>query len=150
MTTKRQLIPLTGLLVTIALAGYMIAGLDGQAATTTADFRNAVSATVRDPQGQVVLRGEFQLMEEDDDDVERQATLGPTGIDADASGEAEVEFSPAAPANQEVEFSVRGLNPSASFTFAIDGVDVATATTDAAGGAEVEVDVRMPAQGAGR
>ena len=82
--------------------------------------------------------------DEDDDDVERKAVLKPTGIDADAAGEAEVEFAKAAAAKQEIEFSVRGLQAGATFTFVIDGQEVATATADRRGKAEVEVDVRMP------
>ena len=35
-----------------------------------------------------------------------KAVLKPTGVDADAAGEAEVEFSKAAPATQEIEFFV--------------------------------------------
>ena len=39
------------------------------------------------------ISGQFQVADEDDDDVERKAVLAPTGVDADATGEAEVEFS---------------------------------------------------------
>ena len=66
-------------------------------------------AQVRDAQGQVVLQGQFMPPDEEDDDVERHATLAPTGVDADAAGEAEVEFAKAAPTSQEVEFSVTNL-----------------------------------------
>jgi hypothetical protein len=81
---------------------------------------------------------------EDDDDTKRKAILKPTGIDADAAGEAEVEFAMSAPAVQEVEFSVSGLQPGASFTFVIDGQEVATATADRAGKPEAGIDVNMP------
>jgi hypothetical protein len=74
------------------------------------------------------LRGSPQ-----DDEIERKATLEPAGADTDAAGEAEVEFAKAAPASQEVEFSVRNVEPGVTFTFAIDGTDVA-----------VEREVRMP------
>lgn len=143
MRNKRQIVPFAGLVATMAIAAYMVIELNGQAGTA-ADFTNAVTAEVRDAQGQVVLRGQFVLADEDDDDTERKATLEPTGIDADAAGEAEVEFSKAAPAEQEVEFSVRNLTAGASYTFVIDGTDVATATADRRGRAEAEVDVRMP------
>ena len=116
----------------------------GQTTARPGDFTNAALAEVRDAQGQVILSGQFQLVEEDDDDVERKAVLAPTGVDADAAGEAEVEFSKDAPANQEVEFSIRNVSPNAAFTFVIDGVDVATATADSRGRAEVELDVPMP------
>ena len=143
MTTNTQLIPLAGLLSTIGIAAYMVV-LNGQAIATTGDFTNAATAEVRDAQGQVVLRGQFAVApdEEAEDDVERKAILTPAGADADASGEAEIEFAKATPAAQELEFSVANLAPNSTFTFVIDGTDVATATTDARGRAETEWDVR--------
>ena len=144
MSDKRQIIPAAGLLATIAAAVYMVVQLSGQTATLTVDLTNAALAEVRDAQGQVLLRGQFQLGDEDDDDTERKAVLAPTRVDTDAGGAAEVEFSKNAPAVQEVEFAVRNVAPGAVLTFAIDGVDVATATVDGKGRAEVELDVRMP------
>lgn len=150
MNDKRQLIPAAGLLATFTAAVYMVVQLNGQTASPTGDFTNAARAEVRDAQGQVILSGQFQRVDEEDDDIERKATLAPTGVDADAAGEAEVEFSKAAPAQQEVEFSVRNVAAGAVLTFAIDGTDVATATADRRGRAEVEVDVRMPGATASR
>lgn len=150
MNDKRQLIPAAGLLATFIAAVYMVVQLNGQTASPTGDFTNAARAEVRDAQGQVILSGQFQRVDEEDDDIERKATLAPTGVDADAAGEAEVEFSKAAPAQQEVEFSVRNVAAGAVLTFAIDGTDVATATADRRGRAEVEVDVRMPGATASR
>ncbi|HZL94699.1 MAG TPA: hypothetical protein VFB99_13680 [Vicinamibacterales bacterium] len=136
------MIPAVGLLLTV-VAIVNTVQLNGQATAPSADFTNAAFAEVRDIQGLVVLRGQFQVTD-DDDDVERKATLAPTGVDADAVGEAEVEFSKAAPALQEVEFSVRSVAAGAVLTFVIDGTDVATATADRRGRAEVDLDVRMP------
>ena len=147
---KRQMIPAVGLVATVAAAVYMVVQLNGQTAQPTADFTNAALAEVRNAQGQAILTGQFQLVEEEDDDVERKATLAPTGVDADATGEAEIEFSKAAPAEQEVEFSVRNVAPGAVLTFVIDGTDVATATADSSGRAEVELDVRMSGATASR
>ena len=76
--------------------------------------------------------------------------LQPTGVDADAAGDAEVEFAKAAPTKQEIEFSVRNLQAGVAFTFVIDGIDVATATADRRGRAEVEVDVPLPGTTASR
>ncbi len=56
----------------------------------------------------------------------------------------EVEFAKAAATKQEIEFSVRNLQAGVAFTFAIDGIDVAAATTDRNGRAEVEIDVPLP------
>jgi hypothetical protein len=142
MTSRRQIIPIAGLVATVAIAVYMIAQLNGQQATPTGDFTNAATAEVRDAQGQVLLRGQFAAVEEDDDDVERKAQLQSTGVDPDAVGEAEVEFSRNAPAEQEIEFSVRNVAPGAVLTFVIDGTEIASATADSRGRAEAEFDVR--------
>ena len=144
MKDKRQVISVVGLVATIAVAVYMVVQLNGQERAPAGDFTNAATAEVRDAQGQVVLRGQFVLADEEDDDIESKATLQPTGVDADAAGEAEVEFATAAPTKQEIEFSVRNLQASVAFTFVIDGVDVATATADRRGRAEVEIDVPLP------
>jgi hypothetical protein len=144
MKDRRQMIPVVGLCLTFTAALYMVARLSGQTVTTTANFTNAAVAEVRDGQGQVVLSGPFEAAEEEDDDVERKALLRPTGIDADAAGEAEVEFSRSAPSSQEVELSVRNLTAGATYTFVIDGTDVAAVTADPRGRAEVELDIRMP------
>ena len=141
---KRHVIRVWGFVAMIAVAGNMSVTLGGQTPPTTGDFTNAVTAEVRDAQGQVVLRGQFVLADEDDDDIERKATLEPTGVDDDATGDVEVEYSKASPAEQEVEFSVRNLQPGATFTFVIDGTDLATATANGRGRAEVELDVWIP------
>lgn len=151
MKNKRQMAPVAGLLAVVTVAVYMVIQLNGQGQTgATGNFTNAAVAEVRDAGGQVVLQGHFIVSDEDDDDIERKAVLKPTGGDADAAGEAEVEYARATPATQEVEFSVRGLQPGAAFTFVIDGQAVATATADKGGKAEVELDVRMPGASASR
>ena len=147
---RRQLIPVSGLVGTMAIAVYMVVQLNGQTAQPTADFTKAALAEVRNAEGQVILSGPFQIVEEEDDDVERKAALVPNGNDADAAGEAEVEFSKSAPAVQEVEFSVRNVTPGAVLTFVIDGTTVATATVGKNGRAEADVDVRMPGAAASR
>ena len=150
MKDMRQAIPIVGLLATAAAAVYMVVQVDGQARSAAGDFTNAATAEVRDAQGQVVLLGQFVPINEEDDDTELKSTLHPTGVDADAGGEAEVEFAKAAPTKQEIEFSVRNLQAGAAFTFVIDGVDVATATTDRRGDAEVAVDIPLPGTTASR
>jgi hypothetical protein len=150
MMDKRQMIPAAGLLATIVAAVYMVVQLNGQTTQPMADFTNAALAEVRNAEGQAILSGQFQLVEEEDEDVERKAMLAPTAVDADAAGEAEIEFSKAAPAEQEVEFTVRNIAPGAVLTFVIDGTEVATATADRRGRAEVEWDVRMPGATASR
>jgi hypothetical protein len=147
----RQIIPLAGLLATMAAAVYMVVQLNAQTGSVTADFTNASVAEVRDAQGQVVLSGRFETTaDEGDDDFERKAVLGSTAVDADAAGEAEVEFSKKAATKQEVEFSVRNLAPGGVLTFVIDGTEIGTATCDERGRAEIEVDVRKPGADASR
>lgn len=80
MNNKRQMIPAVGLLATFVAAVYMVVQLRAQTTSPTGDFTKATLAEVRDAQGQVILSGQFQLAEEDDDDVERKAALGPTGV----------------------------------------------------------------------
>jgi hypothetical protein len=144
MAEKRQIIPLAGLLATMGIAAYMVVQMHGQAALS-GDFSNAAVAEVRDAQGQVVLRGDFVLTDEADDDVERRAVLAPLDGARGASGEAEVEISRNNASVQEVEFSVKGLAPNTVLSFSIDAVQVAQATTDAGGDVEVELDVAMTA-----
>ena len=143
MRTRRQWIPIAGLVATIVGAAYVVVQLDGQT-PPTGDFRNAATAQVRDAQGRVVLQGQFTAPVDEDGGLERVATLTQTGVDADAAGEAEVEFAKTNPTEQEVEFSVSNLAAGMPVTFVIDGVDVASATTDQQGQAEVELEVRMP------
>ena len=150
MTNTMQVLPVAGLLCTVAVVAYMAVQLNGQTTAPTGDFTNASVAEVRDAQGQVVLRGQFAVAEEEDDDIERKATLEQAGGDADAAREAEVEFAKTAPTVQEVEFATRNLQPGATFTFVIDGHDVATATADRRGNAEVELEVRLPGAAASR
>ena len=121
-----------------------MAQLNGQAQAPTGDFTNAATAQVRDARGQIVLQGQFMPPVEEDGGLERRAVLAPTGVDADASGEAEVEFAKTAATTQEVEFTVENLQPQMSVTFVIDGTDIGTAITDRRGRADVELDVRMP------
>lgn len=110
-----------------------------------ADFRNASLAEVRDAQDQIILSGKFVESPADDDDIERKAALAATGIDADASGEVEVESCRAADCrSQEIEFSVANVPPGAVLRFVIDGKDFATVTTDDRGRAVVERDVPLP------
>jgi len=150
MKDRRQMVPITGLLATVVAAAYMVVQLSGQTTTPSADFTNAAVADVQDPQGRVVLSGRFQVAEEQDDDVERKATLAPTGVDTDAKGKAEIEFAMEAPASQEVEFSIRNVSPNSAFTLLIDGIPVVTATSDGRGRAEIDVDVQMPGTAASR
>ena len=109
MLTARKAVPVAVIVAIIAVTGYVVARFNGQETTIqSADFRNAVTAEIRDSQDAVVLRGTFMLVEEEDDDIERKAALAPT-TGGEVMGEAEVEFATEMPAEQEVEFAARGL-----------------------------------------
>ena len=142
---KRQWVPLVGLFATMGAAAYMVVTVMAQrSATVTGDFRNAAVAEVRDAQSRTVLQGQFAVVEEEDDDTERKAPLKPTGVDTDASGEAEVEFAKTGNVTtQEVEFSAKGLEPGAAFTFVIDGQTIATVTADKRGQAKAELEIKL-------
>ena len=144
MNNTRRLISIAGILATFAATAYMVVQLRAQQGSPTADLTNATMAEVRDTAGQVVLRGQFTLVEEEDSDVERKAELKATGTDTDAAGEAEVEYARSSPKTQEVEFSVRNLQAGVVYTFVVDSTEVATVTADKDGRAEVELEIRMP------
>src|SRR5688572_14346554 len=57
------------------------------------DLSNATTVEVKDSTGTVVLRGHFVEVPEDDDDIERKATLTGSGNSVNATGEAEIEVS---------------------------------------------------------
>lgn len=147
-TYMRRMVPVSVLTFAALASACMNTARGAQGAAAAgppADFSAAAVAEVKDAQGQVVLRGNFAVNEEADDDVERKATLAPTGVDADATGEAEVEVDrQGSPRRQEVEFSLKNLTPGASYTLLIDGKVFATIAADGAGAASHERDVPMP------
>jgi hypothetical protein len=145
MSKTRKMIPITGLVALMGGAAYMVVQLGAQAADVTGNFTNAAVAEIRDAQGRAVLQGQFVVSPEDEDDIERKAALKPTGLDADAAGEAEVEW-PKTGGPQEIEFSATGLEPGARFTCWIDGREIASVTADKKGKAEVELDVKVSGQ----
>jgi hypothetical protein len=148
MTGKRMWVVVCGMVATVAFSIYMVGQLAAQdAASLTGDFSTAAFAEVRDAQGQAVLRGEFKRVEEEDDDIERKATLLPAGPDADAAGDAEVEFAKATPAEQELEFAISKVQPGATYRFLIDGREIGSAKADGDGKAEIEVTAKRPTAG---
>jgi hypothetical protein len=142
MKNSVQKVAIGGLVATLVLAVVMVGQLVGQQDTVTGDFRNAATAEIRDPQGQVLLRGSFAPVDADDaGEIERLATLTTTVAGSAAAGEAEVEYQKDTPAKQEVEFKVSGVPAGAVLTLVIDGKAVLTATADKKGNAEAEAGV---------
>jgi hypothetical protein len=137
MSGMRQLLPILGLLATMGWASYMVVRLGAQP-TGSFDFSNASFAEVRDAAGQILLRGEFKVDDDDEDEIERTALLTAVGSDPDASGEAEVETLQTVQSDQDVELTAINLQPGARLTFAIDGQEVATVVADQRGRIELE------------
>ena len=141
----------TGLTITgLVLGAVIAAGCGGsrarQATLTgeTADLSGAGTAEVRNAQGQVILSGRFAVTDSGDG-MERTAVLAATQVDADALGEAEVEVSGSGDdRKQEIEFSVRNVEPGATLTFVIDARALATAVADDRGRIEFEQEVPLP------
>lgn len=111
-----------------------------------ADFRNAAMAEVRNAQDQVILSGRFvETPGDEDNEVERTATLTAAGVDTDASGAVEVEACRNSGCDkQEVEFEVTNVDPRSVIRFHIDGKLFATVTVDDHGRATVERSVPLP------
>ena len=140
--TKVPKIAAVGLAVTTAVAVAMVINLSGnQTANISGDFRNAVTAEIRDAQGKVLLRGTFAPVGNDADNIERLATLTATPDGGQAKGDAELEYKKAEPNTQEIEFEVTGVPARAIVTLVLDGKDVISATADDKGAAEAEFDV---------
>jgi hypothetical protein len=141
---KLQIAAIAGLLAVIIMATAAVVQLRGEPAPQiTGDFRNAAVAEVHDAQGQVLLRGDFAVIDADDPgEVERHATLTAVAQDVKATGEAEVEYQSDTPAEQEVELTVSGLTAGTQIAFVIDGQRVGTATADRRGGVELELAVK--------
>ena len=105
------------------------------------DLSGATEVEVRDAAGQAVLKGRLETDTDDTRELEKLAKLAPASGGA-GQGEAEVEVKRAAAGGavrQEVEVKVQKLAPSTTFTIHVDGRQVGSFTTDAQGGAEVEL-----------
>ncbi len=145
MNTRQAFSPLFALITAAMVASCALVRSGTQYTPgPNADFRSAMNAEVRNAANEVVLSGSF-VADSSDEDIERKAALKGTAVDADASGEVEVETCREADCRtQEVEFSVTNVQPGAVFRFMIDGKDFATVTTDGRGRATVERNVPLP------
>ena len=102
------------------------------------DLSNATTVEVKDSTGTVVLRGHFVDAPEDDDDLERKATL--TGNTPNTTGTAEIEVSRTNNRlDQEVEVSVSNLTPNTAYTVFVDAKQLGTFQTNGNGKAELEL-----------
>ena len=106
---------MTGVIASVWLQDTIVAqSTEASPPEDVGDLSNATTVEVKDSTGTVVLRGHFVDSPEDDDDVERKATLTGSGTTAKATGEAEIEVSRNNNRlDQEVEVSVSNLAPTA-------------------------------------
>lgn len=111
------------------------------------DFRNAATAEVQDAQGQPMLRGSFEPVQDGDKgEVERLAKLAPVTPGSNATGEAEVEYQTDNPSKQEIELKATGVAAGTKVSLVIDGTTVASATADKDGTVELEVETKAASQ----
>lgn len=143
MLTARQAVRAAAIIALLAVTGYGVARFNGSEAIQSGDFRTAATAEIRNSAGEVVLRGTFTLVEEEDDDIERKAALAPPA-GGEVMGEAEVEFATEMPADQEVEFAARGLTVGATYVLVVDGRELASVTADVRGRIAIELSVALP------
>jgi hypothetical protein len=129
--------------VTAAIALMWVQGTIAAEAPLPADvgdLSNASTVEIKDNSGTVALRGHFVEIPEDDDDLERKATLAGSGQTARATGEAEIEVVKTNNRlDQEVEVSVSNLAPGTTYTVFIDAKQVGTFQTNQNGKAELEL-----------
>jgi hypothetical protein len=132
MLSRRKAVLVAAVLAVAAMTGYVVAVFNVRKPTlASADFRNAVTAEIRSSQAEIVLRGTFMLVEEEDDDIERKDALAAT-TGGEVMGEAEVEF------------AARGLVAGATYTLVVDGRLVATVAADPRGRIAIELEVSLP------
>jgi hypothetical protein len=142
----RMVVLLAAIVATAGIASVWVQGTfaaqsnEASLPVDVGDLSNAATVEVKDSSGAVVLTGHFVEAPEDDDDVERKATLTGSGTTASSKGEAEIEVS----RNdnrlvQDVEVSVSNLNPGVTYTVFIDAKQVGTFTTNKSGKAEMEL-----------
>lgn len=110
----------------------LLPSLDDLAAVRLVEVKNAG--------GQIVLSGSFTMTTKNNLDIEGEATLAATSVDADAAGKAEVEVSKRnGNVEKELEVEVRKLAPGETFNLFIDGQQTAVIKTNQRGVAELEM-----------
>jgi hypothetical protein len=134
---------LGGLVITAGIASMWVQGTIAAEASLpvdVGDLSNASTVEIKDNSGAVVLTGHLVEVPEDDDDLERKATLAGSGTNSQATGQVEVEVSKINNRlDQEVEVSVSKLAPGATYTVFIDAKQLGTFQTTQDGKAELEL-----------
>lgn len=96
---------------------------------------------IKGDDGSVILGGNFTMAMKPDGDVEGAAPFAASGVERDATGQAEIEISNRKNsfAEKELEVEVRNLAAHTSYTLFIDGQQVASIKTNHRGEAKLEM-----------
>lgn len=96
---------------------------------------------IRDGDGRIILGGNFTMRTKKAGGIKGAASLTSPGVDADATGKAEIEISNKknSVAEKELEVEVRKLAANTSYELFIDGQSAASFKTDLRGAAELEL-----------
>ena len=144
-----SILPVVGMFALTSLfVGIVVIGADHenkqQLPVTLEKLEQAKLIEIKDSGGQIVLRGNFEFITEKDGDVDGVATLAATSIDADASGHVELEVSKKndGAVIKEFEIEMRKLDPAATYTLLVDGLEITTLRTNARGSVEMEMSNR--------
>jgi hypothetical protein len=144
----KKILPLIGMLLLCGYAAFAVIRSGNKVQkvkqympSSLSDLAAVKLVEIKDATGQLILSGNFIAENKQGGDIEGQALLTGTGVNAMAKGEAEFEVSrnKHGGTEEELEVSVRKLTPSTSFSLFIDGRQVATFSTNLRGAAELEM-----------
>jgi hypothetical protein len=144
----KRILPIVGMLLLCGYAAFAVIRTGNKVQevrqplpSSVGDLAASKLVEIKDAAGQIVLSGNFVVVNKQDGDVEGKALLTGTGINAEAKGEAEFEVSTKrnGGTEKELEISVRKLAPGTSFSLFVDGQQVATFSTNQRGAAELEM-----------
>lgn len=141
----KMVLPVVGMFLLVCAVSMAVMGESREIKQPLPQALDDLAATklveIKDASGRAVLSGSFTMVTKKNRDVEGDATLAATGVDADAAGMAEVEVSTKKDGSvaKELEVEVRNLTPATNFNLFIDGRQVAHFATDPRGAAELEM-----------
>jgi hypothetical protein len=142
----KMLIPILGMCLLFVYAATEVVStntddLELPLPASLQDLSKVKLIEVRDGAGEVVLSGSFGAPVQKAKGTEYSAVLVATNVDADATGEAEIEISKSADGfiEQELEVNVERLAPLTTFKLFVDGQEITPFTTSRRGEAEIEI-----------
>lgn len=139
-------IPLLGMLLVVGYAAVRVVTTDADEIkqalpATLSNLAEIKRVEVKDAAEQILLSGDFGAPAARGNEFEREAVLATTGVDADATGAAEIEISTKTDGviEKEFELTVERLAAGATYKLLVDQQEVASFTTDHRGNAELEL-----------